>query len=163
MSTTASIFKVKVNGSEIQITQDQLDQLDIFKRSSNAYHLLLDAQSIHAQVTNRDEVGKKVHVEVEGESFDVEIKDPLDQMLDQMGFGKQLAKQLKEVKAPMPGVVLNIAVEEGQAVNEGDSILILGAMKMENNILIHADAVIKKINVNQGQAVDKGQVLVELE
>jgi biotin carboxyl carrier protein len=58
---------------------------------------------------------------------------------------------------------LQISVENGQQVSEGDKILILEAMKMENSILIHADAVIKKIIVSAGQAVEKGQVLVELE
>ena len=63
----------------------------------------------------------------------------------------------------MPGLVLQIAVQDGQQVNEGDKILILEAMKMENSILVHADAMIKKIIVSAGQAVEKGQVLVELE
>ena len=63
----------------------------------------------------------------------------------------------------MPGLVLEIAVTEGQEVKEGDKILILEAMKMENSILIHTNAKIKRIAVSAGQAVDKGQVLVELE
>jgi biotin carboxyl carrier protein len=63
----------------------------------------------------------------------------------------------------MPGLVLEVSVTDGQPVNEGDRILILEAMKMENSILIHADATIKKVNVKAGQAVEKGQVLVELE
>jgi biotin carboxyl carrier protein len=62
----------------------------------------------------------------------------------------------------MPGQVLQIAVTEGQQVQEGDTILILVAMKMENSIRINTDATIKRIAVNPGQAVDKGQVLVEL-
>ena len=63
----------------------------------------------------------------------------------------------------MPGFVLQVAVKEGDEVNEGDRILILEAMKMENSIMIHAAAKIKKVKVKAGQAVDKGQVLVELE
>ena len=63
----------------------------------------------------------------------------------------------------MPGLVLEISVTEGQEVGEGEKILILSAMKMENSILIHTRATIKKIIVSAGQAVEKGQVLVELE
>jgi biotin carboxyl carrier protein len=80
-----------------------------------------------------------------------------------MGFGLAANKQIKEIKAPMPGLVLEIAVTDGQEVNDGDKILILGAMKMENSILIHTCARIKKVAVVSGQAVEKGQVLVELE
>jgi biotin carboxyl carrier protein len=63
----------------------------------------------------------------------------------------------------MPGLVLDISVLEGQEVKEGDRILILEAMKMENSIMIHTDAIIKGIRVKAGQAVDKGQVLVDLD
>jgi biotin carboxyl carrier protein len=63
----------------------------------------------------------------------------------------------------MPGLVLEINVIAGDEVVEGQKILILEAMKMENSILIHTNARIKKVVVSAGQAVDKGQVLVELE
>mgnify|MGYP001792417801 CR=1 FL=1 len=63
----------------------------------------------------------------------------------------------------MPGLVLEIAISVGQVVKEGDKILILQAMKMENSIVIHANATIKRIAVSTGEAVEKGQVLVELE
>jgi biotin carboxyl carrier protein len=84
-------------------------------------------------------------------------------MLDEMGFSKAASKQIKEIKAPMPGLVLEVAVSEGQQVSEGDKILILVAMKMENSIMIYTDATIKRIAVKAGEAVEKGQVLVELE
>ena len=91
------------------------------------------------------------------------IKDELDQRLDRMGFSSTSTKHIKEIKAPMPGLVLEVAVKEGQEVKEGERILILEAMKMENSIMIHTTAIIKRIAVTPGQAVDKGQVLVELE
>ena len=84
-------------------------------------------------------------------------------MLDKMGFNTTSSRHIKEIKAPMPGMVLEINVMEGQEVKEGERLLILSAMKMENSILIHADGKIKKINIVAGQAVDKGQVLMELE
>jgi len=59
--------------------------------------------------------------------------------------------------------VLQVSVTESQEVKEGDPILILEAMKMENSITLHHDAKIKKIHVKSGQSVEKGQVLVELE
>ena len=100
---------------------------------------------------------------MDGETYNVEIKDELDQMLDVMGFSVSTAKLIKEVKAPMPGMVLEVVVKEGQQIKEGEKILILGAMKMENSILGHSDATIKRVAVTVGQAVEKGQVLVELE
>jgi biotin carboxyl carrier protein len=69
----------------------------------------------------------------------------------------------KDVRAPMPGLVLEVSVEVGQKVSEGDRLLILEAMKMENSISIQTEAVIKKVLVKKGQPVEKNQVLIELE
>jgi biotin carboxyl carrier protein len=63
----------------------------------------------------------------------------------------------------MPGLILEISVAVGQSVKENDNILILGAMKMENSFLSPRDGVIKSIAVNMGDAVVKGQLLIEFE
>jgi acetyl/propionyl-CoA carboxylase alpha subunit len=156
-------FAVKVNDFNFQFKPDDLDQLNIIKHSPADYHLIKNNRSINARLLDSDQAGKKLRVEVEGEVFEVEIKDELDQMLEKMGFGAASVKQIKEIKAPMPGLVLEINVIAGDEVVEGQKILILEAMKMENSILIHTNARIKKVVVSAGQAVDKGQVLVELE
>jgi biotin carboxyl carrier protein len=67
------------------------------------------------------------------------------------------------IKAPMPGLILEISVVVGQEVKENDNLIILGAMKMENSFLSPRDGVIKSISVAVGDAVDKGQLLIEFE
>jgi len=62
----------------------------------------------------------------------------------------------------MPGLVLDILVSEGQTIQKGDSLLVLEAMKMENNLKAINDAVVKKINVSKGDKVEKNTVLIEL-
>jgi biotin carboxyl carrier protein len=156
-------YKVKVNEFEFAFTQEQLDAVDIIQKSPEEFNLIKDNRSVNAKLVGSDSTGKKAAIEVQGETFDVEIKDELDQMLEKMGFGLAINKPIKEIKAPMPGLVLEIAVSEGQEVAEGEKILILVAMKMENSIMIHTNATIKRIAVVAGQAVEKGQVLVELE
>ena len=156
-------YKVKVNEFEFNFTQEQVDAIDLIHKLNGESNLILHHESINAALIKADLSGKRQIIEIEGQSFDIQIKDELDQMLDKMGFSAAVSKQIKEVKAPMPGLVLEVNVTEGQIVKEGDKILILVAMKMENSILIHADATIKKILVKAGQPVDKGQVLVELD
>jgi len=156
-------FKIKANEFEFSITKEQIDTADVIKKSPYEFNLLKDHHSVNAKIIEADKTAKKLKIEVEGEIFDIEIKEELDQMLEIMGFGTASNKQIKEIKAPMPGLVLEIAVTEGQEVIEGEKILILVAMKMENSIMIHANATIKRIAVSAGQAVEKGQVLVELE
>jgi len=156
-------YKVKVNEFEFEFTKEQLDAVDIIQKSPEEFNLIKDHRSVNAKLLASDSTGKKTAIEVQGETFDVEIKDELDQVLEKMGFGLAINKHIKEIKAPMPGLVLEIVVSEGQEVAEGEKILILVAMKMENSIMIHTSATIKRIAVTAGQAVEKGQVLVELE
>ena len=156
-------YKVKVNEFEFSFTKEEIDAVDLIKKSPLSFNILKNHRSVNAILVAADIAAKQFTIEVEGENFIVEVKDELDQVLEKMGFGLAVNKQIKEIKAPMPGLVLEISVSVGQVVNEGDKILILQAMKMENSIVIHANATIKKIAVSTGQAVEKGQVLVELE
>lgn len=156
-------YKILVNGFVFYFTKTDLETLDLVATSPTEFNAIIDHQSANARLVNANLLNKTFTIETGGETFEVAIKDALDQQLEQMGFGTSAGKQVKEIKAPMPGLVLEIGVTDGQAVKEGDRILILEAMKMENSILIHADATIKRVNVKAGQAVEKGQVLVELE
>ena len=62
----------------------------------------------------------------------------------------------------MPGTILAVNVTAGQAVKKGDVLLILEAMKMENEIKAPADCTVATVNVNKGESVDSGQTLVTL-
>lgn len=156
-------YKVKVNAFEFVFTEEDIAAADLIQKSPSQFHLLHDHHSVNAVLLESTDNGKHQVIEVDGESFDVQISDELDQMLDKLGFTAVSTRHIKEIKAPMPGLVLEVNVTEGQAVQEGDKLLILVAMKMENSIVIHADATIKKICVKAGDPVDKGQILVELE
>ena len=156
-------FLVKANGFVFPMDANDAVNADIVVVSLGRFNLVKDHQSVDARVEEIGSTGKQFRVEIEGDVFDIDIRDELDQVLEKMGFGQASGKQLKEIKAPMPGLVLDINVHEGQELQAGDKLLILEAMKMENSIVVSADAKIKKIVVAAGQAVEKGQVLVELE
>jgi biotin carboxyl carrier protein len=162
MDDNTKTFKIKANDFEFYFDQHAIDQADFYKKSATEFNIIRNNRSVNATLLESDTTGKKVTIEVDGESFTLEIRDELDQRLDSMGFSNVSSKHIKEIKAPMPGLVIDVAVKEGQEVKEGDRLLILEAMKMENSIIIHANATIKRIAVTAGQAVDKGQVLVEL-
>ena len=163
MQENTTSFQVKSNGYEFTFTPADIASADLVIKSPTEFHLLNNSASVNAILLETDRTGKQVQLEIDGEIFDITIKDELDTMLDKMGFNTTSSRHIKEIKAPMPGMVLEINVMEGQEVKEGERLLILSAMKMENSILIHADGKIKKINIVAGQAVDKGQVLMELE
>ena len=163
MSDIRKAYSVKANDFIFSLDDADIAAMDLVQKSPTAFNLIKDHRSVNVLLLDMDLSGKKMNLEVDGERFEVEIKNELDQMLDKMGFGAASVKQIKEIKAPMPGLVLEINVAAGDEVVEGQKILILEAMKMENIILIPANAKIKKVVVLAGQAVEKGQVLVELE
>lgn len=156
------IFRVKADEFEFQFTQEQIDQADIINTGPGQFHVIRDASSVAAALTEVAGATKAFHVELAGKTFHIQIADQLDQVLDTLGFNNVTVKQVREIRAPMPGMVLDVAVEPGQELAAGDRILILEAMKMENSILMHVPGQIKSVLVKKGQAVEKGQVLVSL-
>lgn len=156
-------YKIKANDFVFYFDKTDLQNTDLIQKSDTEFNCIKEHHSVNAVLVEADTDNKKFKIAIDGDTFSIEIKDELDQMLEIMGFGVKVNKQLTNIKAPMPGLVLEIAVSEGQQVNAGDKILILEAMKMENSIMIPTGATIKKILVSKGQAVDRGQVLVELE
>ncbi len=163
MTDRIKTFQVKVNEFVFLFTEKESIEANIIQTAPGEYNLIRNYRSVNTKLLECDFTAKKSKIEVDGEPYMVEIKDELDQMLDTMGFNNVSAKHEKEIKAPMPGLVLDIAVQVGQEVHEGERVLILEAMKMENSITTHCTAIIKKILVKKGQPVEKGQILVELE
>jgi biotin carboxyl carrier protein len=152
---------VNAGGFEFSFTENEISAIDVLSNKPDAFCLLNNQKTISGEIISSKD--KAYKVEIDGERFQVQIKSQLDQILDNMGLNKPKVSKIKSIKAPMPGLVIEINVEEGQTVSENDKILILEAMKMENVIKIPHEAVVKKINIVKGQAVDKGQILIELE
>jgi biotin carboxyl carrier protein len=157
-------YKVNVNDSfQYDIDKEHVSQLDAVNEETNTFHVLVDNVPFKAEIVSADFNQKKYLVKVNNNSYSVAIADELDQLIKEMGFEVGLTKQVNAIKAPMPGLILEISVAVGQLVKENDPMLILEAMKMENSFLSPREGVIKSIAVNTGDAVDKGQLLIEFE
>lgn len=77
-----------------------------------------------------------------------------------MGIDLSAGPKVNDMKAPMPGLVLNVLVENGQTIKKGDAIVVLEAMKMENILKSPSDGIVKKVHVIKGDKVEKNQVMV---
>jgi len=102
-------------------------------------------------------------VKVNNTIYDVVIQDEMDELIKAMGFEVGATKKINDIKAPMPGLILDINVTVGQEVKENVPLLILEAMKMENVLTSPRDGVIKTISVKKGDTVDKNELLIEFE
>ncbi len=152
-NASGSIGKLNNEGFE-------LDQLHI---DEQRMHVLRNGKSYNVEHVGIDTTEKTVTIKVNGNLYTLEVKDRFDLLLEEMGMDNLAAAKVSELKAPMPGLVLSIEVEAGQAVAKGEPLIVLEAMKMENVIKSPEDVVVKTVNVNQGVAVEKNQVLIDFE
>jgi len=143
-----------VNGKEVII--------DAITPRKNVMHILYNSRSYMAELLEYRQEEKMAVVKINNSIYDIKIKDETDDLLEKLGIGTNTKKAL-QIKAPMPGKVLDIKVKEGDSVNKGDALLVLEAMKMENIIKAPDAAVIKKIKAIKGKAVEKNEVLIDLE
>lgn len=136
--------------------------IDLVHINDITYHLLLDGKSYRSQLVSFDPSEKKIVLLVNGNEYEILIEDSTDLLLKKLGINATTSAKSNIFKAPMPGLIKQLLVTEGQAVKKGDVLLILEAMKMENALKAAADGEVKKIAVVEGQAVEKGQLLIDL-
>jgi len=158
------MYNIKVNKTySFDITKATMETLDAIETSPNNYHIIQDNATIKSALISSDFNKKSYAVKVNNNIYHIKINDALDQQIEALGFEIGASKQVNTIKAPMPGLILEINVNKGQEVKENDALLILEAMKMENVINSPRDGVIKSISVKQGETVDKNSLLITFE
>lgn len=157
-------YKIKVNDSlEFKINREEVEPLDAKEVSSNNYHILQNHRSFKAEIIKADFLNKTYTVKINSNSYEVNISNQLDLLIEEMGLSLGSSQQVNEVKAPMPGLILDVNIQPGDEVKEGDFLLVLEAMKMENTLTAPRDGVIKSVSINKGETVEKNQLLIEFE
>ncbi len=135
--------------------------IDSVRTGEQSFHIIRNNKSFRVDIVEVIWEDKLVNLKVNGTTYSVKITDPFDALLKEMGLENMGAKKVNNLKAPMPGLVLETKVEEGQEVKKGDALIVLEAMKMENVLKSPTDGVIKKIAIENGNTVEKNQLLIE--
>lgn len=155
-------YKVEPSKKEgFVIINNEEKKVDAIQVGPNTYHLLVDSQSVTIEVVDADSANPEFMVN--GKPYKPTIKTETDLLLERLGLNIKAKKVLKELKAPMPGLVLEFRVSPGDVVNEGDALVVLEAMKMENILKSPGTAIVKAIEVSKGDAIEKNQVLITFE
>ncbi len=123
--------------------------------------LLLDGRSEALAVEAAG--GGRWTVTRRGERFDVEVLDERARHIRSLTGATERALGPAALRAPMPGLVVRVQVEAGQSIAAGAGVVVLEAMKMENELRAASAAVVQTVRVRPGEAVEKGQVLVEFD
>jgi len=145
---------IRVEGEDVAPDLVELDGSDV-------HSLLLGGRS-HRVLASRDGVGAwSLHLS--GRHLLAEVLDERSRAIRRMAGNAETRKGPKALRAPMPGLIVKVEVGAGEVVSEGHGMVIMEAMKMENELRAEGAGTVKKVWVEPGQAVEKDQVLVEFE
>lgn len=152
-------FAVEKAGDKILVDGSPLEW-DLQAIDDHTYHLIKDGASSTLEVLEVDREGKTVTVKLNNKPAKIVLKDRFDLLLEKLGMNAAVSNAVVNIKAPMPGLILEISVKAGDYIKKGDPVLVLEAMKMENVLKSNGDGEIKEILVTPGSSVEKNQVLI---
>jgi pyruvate carboxylase subunit B len=145
---------VSVDGHSFTATLDRLPCTPL-------RHLLLDGRPL-TLLLERESAGRWA-VSIAGERSEVEVLDERSQHIRSLAGAGEQRRSADVLKAPMPGMVVRVEARAGDTVQAGSGLVVLEAMKMENELKAAATVRVKIVRVSPGEAVEKGQVLLEFE
>jgi biotin carboxyl carrier protein len=127
------------------------------------FTLTFKGQKFFGELLENNTESNALTVKINHRVFQIKKKGELDDLISALGLDVPKVRKLKELAAPMPGRIVQIAVSVGQELNLGDEILSLEAMKMENVLKAEGVGTVKAILVQPDQVVEKGSVMIEFE
>ena len=146
--------QILVNGQAVEVDAGDLDS--VAQVEPGVYSVLVEGRSFEARAIRTE---RGLRLELEGRRFTAEVRDPRDRGLKPaaaLGVGRQ------NVAAPMPGKVIRVLVREGDAVEVGQGLVVVEAMKMQNEMKAMRDGNVVEVRVRDGETVSAGDVLVVL-
>jgi biotin carboxyl carrier protein len=127
------------------------------------YSILIAGCSYDLFAQNISRAGEKgsqtYEILLGGQRFEVKVEDERTRLLGNLSSTTNNASEAK-IEAPMPGLVIGLPFEAGEMVNEGQTVVVLEAMKMENDLTAPISGQIKEVHVSKGQSVDQGELLM---
>jgi len=162
------IVKIGKNKKTIKIDNNSKIIIDNNNYSFELIHLqnstyLLKIQDQFFKVNYLEKKDEQYVLSIDGQKYITSSKSPLKEKAEELVNKKNLNIISKILKAPMPGMVLEIKVNVGEKVNKGDTLLVLEAMKMENSIKSSFKGIIKEIYIEKNSAVEKDEKLLSIE
>lgn len=154
------MYKATVGDKTFDIVPGEINW-DLVEYAPNCFHIIHNNKSYRAEIVKADAATKTFTIKVNGAVQTVTIKDKFDLLLEKMGMNASGASKINNIKAPMPGLIIDLKIKAGDTVNAGDALLILEAMKMENILKSPGGGVVRTVKVKKGDSVEKGQILIE--
>ena len=138
-------------------------EIEIIQQDDKELLISRDGKKHIARLLAIDSENKTITIKIDGDRFEVKLTDEYDVLLQSLGMDAASTKKVNELKAPMPGVVVDIVVGVGDSVVKDDPLVVLEAMKMENMLKSPSEGVIKSINIKKGDTVEKNRILINFD
>ena len=154
-------IEVDIEGEQVRVGGRSLPAALSRVPGTPLRHLLVDGRP--STMTIEGNGRGQWTIGIRGERWEVEAVDERTRHIRSLTGAAAGDRGAAPLKAPMPGLVVRVLAEPGQGVTRGAGVVVLEAMKMENELKAAADARVKTVRVRAGEAAEKGQVLVEFE
>ena len=164
-------YYVRVGDEELEVVLDG-DEMTIDATSAHAHladvegtpvRMLTVGDEVHRIVVRRGSVRGRYTIWVDGFRHEVEALDERMRAIRELAGASSAPAGPSPLIAPMPGMIVRVNVQAGDVVHPGQGLVVMEAMKMENELRASAAGTVKAVHVSPGKAVEKGTVLVELE
>ena len=161
VSINTSKWNVKVLSDKELLVDEKKYNYELIPVCNNSYFLKLNNEVF--ELTSEKLNNEVFKILLNGNDFDVTIRTALQEKAFRLLENSAVSQQHHlDVKAPMPGMILKIRKKAGEKIEQGESVIILEAMKMENDLKASASGIIENIFVKEGSAVEKGTVLFSI-
>lgn len=157
-----SVFEVETTAEGLTLDGKSF-AWDLAALTDGYFHIIQDNKSYKAEVVKSDRAAKTFTFKINNHIHTVEAKDKFDLLLEKLGMSATAGNKVNNIKAPMPGLIIDVKIQAGDAVKINDPLLILEAMKMENVLKSPGEGIVKSISVKKGDKVEKNQVLIEFQ
>lgn len=147
------------NAQQVSVNEHDLHDIDVID-SFDGLHLIDRNHSYRIDAISVNLKRKVISFELNGERVVASLQDEVGQLVDSLGLIRDSERSIGELRAPMPGLVLEVLVEPGNKLEAGDPAVVLQAMKMENLIKVPSSHTISEVHVANGESVEKNQKLI---
>lgn len=162
VTINARTYVVDVDGGSVAVDGQRFEAHAAAIPGTPLMHLLLGTDSWTVAYQQLDGGSRRWALGAAGERVEVDVQDDRAKQIESLTGGGRKAAVGGVIKAPMPGLVVRVEVTEGQVVEVGDGLVVVEAMKMENELRATVKGVVERVHVNAGDRVEKGAELVTL-
>jgi biotin carboxyl carrier protein len=150
---------------QLDLSQRDLGKFKVLEINYSKKEIILsnDSKIFECKILKENSIDQSYVVKINGEISTIRLIKEVEKTIEKLGIQKGSQKNINILKAPMPGLIVDVLVKESDLLKKGDPVIILEAMKMENILSSPVDGKVKEIKVNPQQTVEKNNILIKFE